>query len=299
MAGGEPRSTNDVLTTTTAESSTTSSTDSATTTTAPATTTTTTLLQGNWASVPVVTAFGWIGILGWWDGDEWVPHSESNTLPLVGNEDFQLLYLDNVDRLRSTGLASTCEWLGEWIRTPTVPPGFWSDRSGVIVAGERCPIVGVSTSERIVVDGIETLASDNAHVGFAAEFLTELGLQVERPIVKQIVRVDLDGDGVDEKLVVAEDFDITFEGETEGYSVVFLRSVAAGNVETTDVESIYVTPGEIMLGTHQAVTTVADLNGDGVREVVIAAHSYESEWMVVYEFRGGTLTPVLSGGCGV
>ena len=66
--------------------------------------------------------------------------------------------------------------------------------------------------------------------------LSSRGLDVASPVIKQVVRTDLEGDGVNEILVVAEDVSPGFLFELGDYSILFMRKVVDGVVQTAVLE---------------------------------------------------------------
>ncbi len=131
--------------------------------------------------------------------------------------------------------------------------------------------------------------------------LASLGIQDPDPLLRQVVRADLDGDGSDEVLVRAErlvdrESLLPVEGE---YSVLFLRRLVGGAVRDTVLfsDTAHVDAGSRYM-TAFDVGAVADLNGDGRMEVVIGIKYYEGSSVQVHELQGDTLAPVLGLGCG-
>jgi hypothetical protein len=136
----------------------------------------------------------------------------------------------------------------------------------------------------------------------AADVLEDLGIEDSDPEVVQVVRADLSGDGSDEVLVVTEQMahPEAAMGEPGDYSVLFLRQLVDGEVETTVVEEHRTTGdvGPYILSFR--VGNVVDLNGDDVLEVVIESLYYEGAGTGVYELSPtGELFEVLVGGCGL
>ncbi|MBO4318148.1 MAG: hypothetical protein J5855_07730 [Mailhella sp.] len=154
------------------------------------------------------------------------------------------------------------------------------------------------------------------------DYLASAGLPDADPDIMQIFRVDLEGDGADEVLICAQnivkggcDF-ISWQPDkplssgtgTPGlakagsYSVVLLRKVSGNSVVTIPLDLTLITDVE------KAETTVpclhkiycfADLNGDGVMEILTASDYYEGAFINVFEVKNTQVKAVLTGGFGV
>ncbi len=124
--------------------------------------------------------------------------------------------------------------------------------------------------------------------------------------LKQAVRVDLDGDGQNEVLLVASRYFPYTEKDGkkafDEYSVVLLRKIINGKVQT-----IFVT-GEFYPkntgdydGNFFEISSILDLNGDGKMEVVIYSSYYEGSSSSVFDLNGSKPTEIkqLTAGCGV
>jgi hypothetical protein len=267
-----------------------------TTTTLPPTTTTTTLLEGKWAEQPVIASGSWVGILGWWNGQAWAARSQGVEVPIQGDEDFQTVGTTSHGRATATGVEVTCEWIEPGNLVLSLgDPGFIPTPA----QGEDYEGVAISAPWALQPRSVVENPSDGQHVEFASDVLAGMGLEIDQPLISQILIVDLDGDGVLEKLVTAQDSEIMFDAVTEGYSVVFLRRLVGGAAVTSVVEGEAVAPGTEGYPRHRAITGVADLNGDGRMEVVLSSHQWESGGITVYELQGDQLVRVLGAGCGV
>jgi len=120
--------------------------------------------------------------------------------------------------------------------------------------------------------------------------------------ISQILRVDLEGDGTDEVLISASHFvePTGHSVEPGDYSLVIMRKVVGDSVETIPILEDYY---------HQEVVTqfpltytgafTADLNGDGVLEIIVGVERWESSGMMVFEFDGTTVHQVFEMLCGV
>jgi hypothetical protein len=123
----------------------------------------------------------------------------------------------------------------------------------------------------------------------------------------QIVRVDLDGDGVDEVLLnatyyrsQAEENYLSPNAAAGDYSLVLLRTLVDGQVVTVPIaENYYVKDEEFVAPLEHVLAEVIDLNGDGMLDVVVRSSYYEGSFITVHEVVGATVTAVMSEGCGV
>lgn len=131
--------------------------------------------------------------------------------------------------------------------------------------------------------------------------------RISRPQINilKVVRVDLEGDGVDEVIINAtrvnrwESGSITPNANAGDYSIVMLRKMINGKIQTIMIDEEYHTkytkfspPNEYNLA------AVLDLNGDGVMEIVVAGAYYEGNWKTVYSIQGIKAVDVLGCGCG-
>jgi hypothetical protein len=122
------------------------------------------------------------------------------------------------------------------------------------------------------------------------------------PQIEQLVRIDLDGDGSEEVVIVAGNADssrlVFFENT---YSLVLFRRLVDGKV-VTDVlhEHYYHEDNEGMADSPSGYKTVfvVDINGDGSLELILRGSYYEGFWYEIYEFSRSGLKKVISDGLG-
>ncbi len=119
--------------------------------------------------------------------------------------------------------------------------------------------------------------------------------------VDQVIRTDLEGDGVDEVIVAASTMpDDPLETEADDYTILYLRKLLDGDVETA-ILGVHVAEEEGPFGwvTFQ-VAAVADLNGDGLMEIVVGGNVWEGGFLQVFEWIDADLglIEVLECGCG-
>jgi hypothetical protein len=141
----------------------------------------------------------------------------------------------------------------------------------------------------------------------AAEILKSQGIENPKVILTQVLRVDLDGDGLEEVLVSATNYArfepggrLTPNSRAGDYSLVFLRKEVQGKVVTRIITGEYYPKAKKFCGPNEhRVIGVLDLNGDGILEIVLDAHHYEGEWIGAYRLEGTKIIKLFGMGCGV
>jgi|GEM_PF-684688 hypothetical protein len=274
--------------TTTSTSIATTTTLAPTTTTTPPTTTTSVAVAGNWATTPMVAAG--FGALGWWDGANWVQVDEGTTLPVAGGEDYQVALI-GLEAIVAAGAPTIlCE--------PVNNPGVVFENEQALGDWPGPVGVGITAPWLIVPHLVEQIEDDGTYSAFAAELLAERGLDVPDPAMKQIVQVDIEGDGVNEVLVVAEDVSEGLVAQNGDYSIAFVRRTVSGDVQTDILgESVIVTADGPFMNSY-SVGAVADLNGDARMEIVLTTAYYEGIGVEVWEYGDGGPALRISSGCG-
>ena len=122
--------------------------------------------------------------------------------------------------------------------------------------------------------------------------------------VKQLIRVDLNGDGIEEVLMSAgnkpdDTFDPTHKGD---HSFILFRNLVKGKVQEQVVEGslVHEEPEvQTLFRISFEVSGIADLDGDGVMEVIIRNWYYEGEGYGVYKLIDNKLVYVAGNGWGV
>lgn len=119
--------------------------------------------------------------------------------------------------------------------------------------------------------------------------------------VSQVVRADLDGNGVEEVLVTYEYLTERNFGAENDFTSVYLRTPSADGsvIDQLVVDYVLDDPANFPTVGRFTVAAVADLNGDGVMEVAIRNQFWESAGVTIMEFSDGVLSDIGGGGCGV
>ncbi|HLW35969.1 MAG TPA: FG-GAP repeat protein [Chthoniobacterales bacterium] len=153
-------------------------------------------------------------------------------------------------------------------------------------------------------------ATQKVYTDAVRDFLKTKGIDQPKVKIDNIVRVDLDGDGEEEVLVSAtnylsKDNTVPMRSPAGSYSMVILRRVVNGKVETQLVEGefhpkAYSSSDESSFDAPNAykVVAVLDLDGDGKMEIVVGSHYYEGEATTIYRRDPKKIEAVLDVGCG-
>lgn len=263
----------------------TTSTTAATSATVTVTTTATTPDPG----VPVVVSR--FGVMGWWDGDSWVPGDGSVAIPLVGGEQFQMVLLDEPISTTTGSALAVCEPIG----TPIVdfePP--------LLGAPQEPGAVAVIADWDLRPHGVTLLAAvPDEHIDAVAQFLTSRGIDDADPNIEQVVVTDIEGDGVAEVLIVVNRLPDDLFARPDDYSAVLLRKMIEGDWQTAVLEFSEAEAESPYILRH-VVAAMVDLNNDARMEIVIDAFYYEGAGTVAYEYVNDDLGPqqAIGGGCG-
>lgn len=139
------------------------------------------------------------------------------------------------------------------------------------------------------------------YLNAVAAVLKDNGIANPTVRITQLLRVDLDGDGMTEVLISANNYvdGVTPSAVAGDYSVVILRKVISGRVQTTLVEGdFYPDAADFAAPNNFNVSAIADLNGDGNMDIAVHGEYYEGAWTSIYEVKGSAVKEVLVEGCG-
>ena len=136
------------------------------------------------------------------------------------------------------------------------------------------------------------------------DFLVDRGFPDPKVKITQILRADLDGDGEDEVLLSATNY----EGEENSaptsaqagdYSFVLLRQSRGGKVETKLVAGDFYKKADTSNTPYvYRVSAILDLDGDGKMELVLTSNYYEGGTTTVYRYTPPSIKKLVSVSCG-
>jgi len=276
-----------------------------------------------------VSRFGFGNILlgGWTPQDGWISAEQ-----LQNGERFQPLHIWGGEECRVFGLNSL---KGEGVISaihsdhpgevpgamPVVPSFDTHTPEGIIKAPSG--LLTILCPWYVQPRKVTVMKTGNAtYQGIVKKHLASRGLNVEQPVLAQLFKIDLEGDGVDEMLIAAQNIAASGEVEFEpdqplitttglpeaaqpgAYSLLMLRKIVAGKVLEIPLH-VFVSPkGSTPVDDNWTPPVVgkicqfADLNGDGTLEIITATACYEGYAYHVFEVAGGEVREVLSCGAG-
>jgi len=147
---------------------------------------------------------------------------------------------------------------------------------------------------------------DPAYVNVVRNILLTAGLKKPDVNINEGFKIDLDGDGQDEAIIVAshsqhgvsELSGVGRETATGDYALVIIRKIVSGKVQTIfvvkDIRRGANTSG-LARGYH--ISAIADLNGDGRMEIALYSAYYEGSSADIFYLNGTKLMAVLGCGC--
>lgn len=173
----------------------------------------------------------------------------------------------------------------------------WSeDQGGTYLSGQEMrPMLagGVPRAPRRVRTETPQVSDEAA----CRRFLQSRGVSLARAQVRRVLRVDLDGDGTDERLIEASVGTLAASAPRGAYSLVLLRAVRNGKAVETALEFSPAAPGGTMAA--GCVRAVADLDGDGRMEVLTTVQGIDALGARLWSYRMGRATKLAENGIGV
>ena len=193
-------------------------------------------------------------------------------MPLVAGSRYTFVSIDGRRLSRNLG-TSTAECIGPG-------PAF------VEVPDDVADMVGVAEGVEPLPRPVVQIAAAPAHHDSVRAWLEGEGIASPQVSIDRVTRADIEGDGVDEVLIEASlHADESLLGRAAGdYSVVLLRRLKDGEVETVLVRGDVVTEDEVSAEYYggylnaSRLLAIADVDGDTWFEVVVGRRAVRKQW---------------------
>jgi hypothetical protein len=151
---------------------------------------------------------------------------------------------------------------------------------------------------------MDAATTQPVYIGAVAEFLASRGLAGAQVKITRIVRVDLDGDGEEEVLISATNYNGntkagTLDAASNNYSCVLLRRVVGSKVNTQLLAGEFYPKAKKSVAPYDyRILSVLDVDGDGKLEVLLQTACYEGVGVTIYTLQGAKPKKVLTTSCG-
>lgn len=171
--------------------------------------------------------------------------------------------------------------------------------------GDVSPVLGVKPGQSVIFRPVEKIANDSdLYEQYLQEWLLLQDVQSPELVIKSILRVDLEGDSVDEVIIAASNITNSLGDlhavQAGKYSVVLMRKVVGAQVYTVPLvaDIYYNTVPRMEYPIIYDVDHIYDLNGDGNLEIILSGQWWEGGGLFVLEMHGLRAVRVLSLNCG-
>ena len=181
---------------------------------------------------------------------------------------------------------------------------FWYRSSGVL---PKAGIAIASPSWNVMPRLPKALdVKDPANLQIVRDILQGAGLKNPRVSISQAYAIDLDGDGVDEIVIVANRFaqgahelgGVATQAQAGDYTLVLVRKTIGGQTQNIFVvKAVWLAPGGGGLARANHLSAIADLNGDGAMELVVYNAYYEGSDSDVVQLNGSKVSVPLGCAC--
>jgi hypothetical protein len=147
---------------------------------------------------------------------------------------------------------------------------------------------------------------DTTYVQIVSDILQREGIKKPDVKITEAYKVDLDGDGKEEVVIVANRYAQGFrelsgvgnETSAGDYTLVLVRKIISEKVQNIVLaKAVWLKGNEGPLPRANHISAIADLNGDGVMELVFYNAYHEGSGSVVVQLNGSKATTVLECSC--
>lgn len=139
-----------------------------------------------------------------------------------------------------------------------------------------------------IEDGRAISPDNDIYKNESNDYLTETGLSEDYKLTN-IIKIDLDGDGQDEVLIQAYYFDELYQ---QSKGIHYMRKVVNGQVENYNIPLTEPTDE----WDYITIRGFCDLNGDGIKEVLLSARGIGYHCYLAYEFKENQFIRIFENG---
>jgi hypothetical protein len=147
---------------------------------------------------------------------------------------------------------------------------------------------------------------DTTYMEVVSDILKGEGIKKPEVKITQAYKVDLDGDGKQEVVIVANRYaqglrelsGVGNETSAGDYTLVLVRKIIGEKVQNIVLaKAVWLKGDDGPLPRANHLSAIADLNGDGVMELVFYSAYHEGSGSVVVQLNGTKATTVLECSC--
>lgn len=163
------------------------------------------------------------------------------------------------------------------------------------------PLIEIAGSWDVLPRTTTRLAPAVVYKEAIEELLIQQGITNPEVEIINKLKVDLEGDGVDEVLINAVHMAsgaVLPPVSVGDYSLIVLRKIVNGEVATIPlVLDVYLEANDLAYPTIHTIGGVYDLNGDGRLDIFVKGRRWEGQSMSIFDIKGETANLVLTTGC--
>ncbi len=253
-------------------------------------------------TTPILIKGFWVGGL---NKGKWMHYDEFYNSGVINFDGYHYdVYINDTKKGNATGGLPLNSKSGETLKEDKYIPGF----DIIDLYGENNQNVAydiaINADWNIYPRSYRNQSTDQKSYNDLVEnLMIKEGLKYPDTTLKQVIKVDLDGDGTEEVLITADNtindkFEQVMKGDN---AIVIFRKLVNGKIVDQVVEK------DIRLKNEEGVSfyrilfrieTFSDLDGDGIMEVIIKSWYYEGEGWFVYKLIDNRLELVASNGSG-
>ena len=147
----------------------------------------------------------------------------------------------------------------------------------------------------------ETAVDTPVYYAAVADWLVSQGFTLPYVQISRILRVDLEGDGVEEVFISAAYFkdESGHMAEQGDYSIILMRKLIGSEVVTVPVVAeLYISPtAELAFPFTYSLASLLDLNQDGNLELIVEVTRWEGSGVILYQVDGTNVIEALRAVC--